>query len=92
MAELQEVSGDVLQRLRDEGRLPRGRLLSGRGDLLDGVMALARLGTLAGTRRAYDNPSRAYWLSPLADVPVALRLTQSTLRPERTWRGRTYPT
>ena len=72
--------------------LPLVRLLSGRGDLLDGVMALARLGTLAGTRRAYDNPSRAYWLSPLADVPVALRLTQSTLRPERTWRGRTYPT
>jgi dolichol-phosphate mannosyltransferase len=72
--------------------LPLLRLLSGRGDLLDGVMALARLGTLAGTRRAYEQPSAAYWLSPLADIPVALRLTQSTLRPERTWRGRTYPT
>jgi dolichol-phosphate mannosyltransferase len=72
--------------------LPLVRLLSGRGDLLDGVMSLARLGTLAGTRRAYEQPSPAYWLSPLADIPVALRLTQSTLRPERTWRGRTYPT
>jgi dolichol-phosphate mannosyltransferase len=72
--------------------LPLVRLLSGRGDLLDGILALARLGTLAGTRRAYEHPSAAYWLSPLADIPVALRLTQSTLRPERTWRGRTYPT
>jgi dolichol-phosphate mannosyltransferase len=72
--------------------LPLVRLLTGRGDLLDGTLALARLGTLAGTRRAYEQPSRAYWLSPLADIAVALRLTQSTLRPERTWRGRTYPT
>ncbi len=72
--------------------LPVVRLLSGRGDVLDGIMALTRLGTLVGTRRAYEQPSPAYWLSPLADIPVALRLTQSTLRPERTWRGRTYPT
>jgi dolichol-phosphate mannosyltransferase len=71
--------------------LPLIRLLTGRADLLDGVMALARLGTLAGTRRAYEQTSPAYWLSPLADIPVAMRLTQSTLRHERTWRGRTYP-
>jgi dolichol-phosphate mannosyltransferase len=72
--------------------LPLVRLLTGRGDPLDAVMAFARLGTLAGTRRAYEKPSALYWLSPLADIPVALRLTQSTLRPERSWRGRTYPT
>jgi dolichol-phosphate mannosyltransferase len=70
--------------------LPLVRLLLGRGDIFDRVLLLARLGTLAGTRRAYDHPSASYWLSPLADIPVALRLTQSTLRPERTWRGRTY--
>jgi dolichol-phosphate mannosyltransferase len=72
--------------------LPLVRLLMGLGDPLDVVMALARLGTLAGTRRAYEKPPALYWLSPLADIPVALRLTQSTLRPERSWRGRTYPT
>ncbi len=70
--------------------LPLLRLVLGIADTVDAVLLMARLGTLFGTRRAYEKPSAAFWLSPLADVPVAARLTQSTLRPERTWRGRTY--
>lgn len=71
--------------------LPLLRLLAGRADLVDVVLLAARLGTLAGTRRAYERPGPAYWCSPLADGLAAARLTQVALRPERTWRGRTYP-
>jgi dolichol-phosphate mannosyltransferase len=72
--------------------LPLARLLAGRGDALDAALAAVRAGTHAGVARAYEPSSRGllWWLAPLADVPVALRLTQATLRPERTWRGRTY--
>jgi len=70
--------------------LPLPRLLRGRGDALDAVLAAARLGLLAGTARAYARRGAAYWLSPLADVPVAVGLTRGVLRPDRTWRGRSY--
>ncbi len=70
--------------------LPLVRLAARRGDALDVVLALARVGTLAATRPAYDRPGAAYWLSPVADAAAAARLTQGALRPERTWRGRTY--
>jgi dolichol-phosphate mannosyltransferase len=72
--------------------LPLPRLLTGRGDVLDVVLAAARVGTHAGTASAYEREARTvwWWLAPLLDVPVAARLTQAALRPERTWRGRTY--
>ena len=44
---------------------------------------------LAGTARAYPNPPWTYWLSPLADLPVAIKLLQSAFRRQHTWRGRT---
>lgn len=47
-----------------------------------------RLGILCGTRRAYKQPPVTYWLSPLVDLPVALRLWQSALQRTHTWRGR----
>ena len=72
--------------------LPLPRLLLGRGDVLDAVLLATRLGTHAGLAPAYERTSRSrwWWLAPLLDVPVAARLTQAALRPERTWRGRTY--
>ncbi len=70
--------------------LPIPRLLLGVGDPLDVAMALVRLGTLIGTRRAYEQPRWSYWFSPVFDLGVAARLVQATVRPERTWRGRTY--
>jgi dolichol-phosphate mannosyltransferase len=71
--------------------LPIMRLVARRADKLDALALMLRIGTLFGTRRAYNDPPKTYWLSPFADPLVAARLTQSTLRPERTWRGRQYP-
>lgn len=70
--------------------LPLPRLLSGRGDAVDVAALLVRAGTLAGTRGAYDRRGLPYWLSPLADLATAARITAGTLRPDRRWRGRTY--
>ena len=70
--------------------LPLPRLLAGRGDAVDVVALLTRVGTLVGTRGAYQRRGLPYWLSPLADVAVAARLTAGTVRPSRSWRGRTY--
>lgn len=47
-----------------------------------------RLGTLVGTARAYRDRPLTYWLSPLADLPVAVKLIESSLRRTHTWRGR----
>jgi dolichol-phosphate mannosyltransferase len=48
----------------------------------------ARLGVLAGMRRAYIRPPWTYWLSPLCDLPVAAQLGIMSLRRRHTWRGR----
>ncbi len=71
--------------------LPLPRLLSGRGDAIDIVLAIARIGTLFGTRRAYDRADVAYWLSPLADPLAAAAIGRGIIRQDRqTWRGRHY--
>ena len=70
--------------------LPLPRLLLRRGDALDVVLLAVRLAIHAGFTRGYRPLGLPFWLSPLADVPVMVRLTQSVLRPTRTWRGRTY--
>jgi dolichol-phosphate mannosyltransferase len=57
---------------------------------VEATLAACRLGVLAGTARAYVAPPLTYWLSPLADLPVALRLVSSALRRRHRWRGRTY--
>jgi dolichol-phosphate mannosyltransferase len=53
------------------------------------ALVLTRLGVLAGTRRAYVNPSPLYWLSPFADLPAVVLLIASALRRKHVWRGRT---
>jgi dolichol-phosphate mannosyltransferase len=70
--------------------LPLPRLLTRRGDRLDLALVALRLGLLAATAPAYRRRGLAYWSSPLADLPVAVRLTWGALRPGRRWRGRTY--
>lgn len=52
------------------------------------ALTCVRLGVLAGAARAYVNPPWTYWLSPLADLPVALALIAAALRRRHTWRGR----
>jgi dolichol-phosphate mannosyltransferase len=71
--------------------LPPWRLLAGRGDRLDAAFVAARWLVLVALARNYAPRGPGFWLSPLADLPVAVRLTWSVLRPGRTWRGRTYP-
>jgi len=71
--------------------LPLPRLLLRRGDVIDVVLALTRLGTLAGTRRAYERNDALYWLSPLADPLAAAAIARGIARQGRqTWRGRSY--
>jgi dolichol-phosphate mannosyltransferase len=70
--------------------LPLPRLLLWRRPL-DAALVLMRIALLAGLARSYRPRGVGFWLSPLADVPVAARLTASALRPGRTWRGRSYP-
>jgi dolichol-phosphate mannosyltransferase len=71
--------------------LPLPRLLLRRGDLVDVVLAATRIGTLFGTRRAYDRVDVAYWASPLADPIAAVAIARGIARRGRqTWRGRRY--
>ena len=69
---------------RSGGRGGWGSLL-GRLNL---ALLTMRLGTLAGMARAYENRPVTYWLSPLADLPVALALARSAARRHHSWRGR----
>ncbi len=71
--------------------LPLPRLALGRGDGLDAALVALRLVLTTATASNYRQRGPSYWLSPLADVPAAARLTVGALRPGRTWRGRTYP-
>ncbi len=71
--------------------LPLPRLLLGRGDVVDVVLLANRLGTLVGTRSAYDRTDVTYWLSPLADLATVTAIARGiTRRGRQTWRGRTY--
>ena len=70
--------------------LPLQRLAGRRGDAIDVVLALVRLGALAGTARAYERPRRAYWVSPLADGVAFLALCRGIVTRRQTWRGREY--
>jgi dolichol-phosphate mannosyltransferase len=70
---------------------PPLRLLAGRASPLDKALVGIRFALLLALRRVYERRGLAFWLSPLADALAAWRLTLSTLRPIRTWRGRTYP-
>jgi dolichol-phosphate mannosyltransferase len=54
------------------------------------LLVAMRIGLLCGTARAYSVRPWSFWLSPLADVPVALALWRSALTPRHTWRERSY--
>ena len=70
---------------------PPLRLAARRGTALDVLLLAVRCLLLGALRRVYERRGVPFWLSPLADPLAAARLTLSTLRPVRTWRGRTYP-
>lgn len=56
--------------------------------IMQSALTAGRIGVLMGTRRAYVDAPSSYWLSPLADLPVAVRLLEMARRQRFTWRGR----
>jgi dolichol-phosphate mannosyltransferase len=72
----------VLSLLHSRSRLV-GQLL-----LLNGLCVAMRFGVLCGTARAYRRLPWSYWLSPICDLPVALKLGISVLQRRHSWRGR----
>jgi dolichol-phosphate mannosyltransferase len=71
--------------------LPLLRVLTRRATPVDAALLAIRAGIVVATRDSYRRPAPWTWLAPLADAPAAARLTWATVRPVRTWRGRTYP-
>ena len=58
--------------------------------VVSGAALLARLLMLLALRGSYAERGWPFWLSFLADIPAAVRLTLSTARQPRAWRGRAY--
>jgi dolichol-phosphate mannosyltransferase len=54
------------------------------------MLLFMRIGVLAGMAPAYKCRPWSYWLSPVMDLPVALRLIGSTVKKYQVWRGRAY--
>ena len=52
------------------------------------ILALARFGVLAGTKRAYDRPARTFWAAPLLDVLGVMAIARTTYAKRAVWRGR----
>jgi dolichol-phosphate mannosyltransferase len=71
--------------------LPLVQVLSRRGGRrLPAALLVLRLAVHGALRESYARPRMAFWLAPLADLVVVVRLTWAALRPARSWRGRTY--
>jgi dolichol-phosphate mannosyltransferase len=70
--------------------LPVLRVATVRARPLDWGLLAVRGALLGALARSYARRGPAFWLSPLADPATAARLTWSSLRQTRTWRGRTY--
>jgi dolichol-phosphate mannosyltransferase len=58
--------------------------------VVNGLALLVRVSLLGAMRGSYATRGVPFWLSPLADVPAAWRLTLSMLQVPRSWRGRDY--
>ncbi|MEU6426920.1 glycosyltransferase family 2 protein [Microbispora sp. NPDC046973] len=70
--------------------LPALRLAAGRPTRLDLTLLAVRVLLTTALRRSYARPGAGVMLSFLLDPATAVRLTQATLRPVRTWRSRAY--
>jgi dolichol-phosphate mannosyltransferase len=56
--------------------------------MVNACLVACRFGVLIGMARAYERRPWSYWLSPLLDLPVSVRLWQMAFRRRHTWRGR----
>jgi len=70
--------------------MPLWLMLLGVATPVSFVLLLIRLGTLFGTRKAYERGGFGYWLSPLADLLAWLVVLGAVVSPSREWRGRKY--
>jgi dolichol-phosphate mannosyltransferase len=55
---------------------------------INAFLVVLRIGVLFGTSRAYLQRPWSYWVSPICDGPVALKLGLNALRRRHIWRGR----
>lgn len=69
---------------------PPLRIALGRASWLDWLLLGVRIALLPAFARFYARRGAAFWLSPLADPATAVRLTLSSVRQTRRWRGRVY--
>lgn len=51
-------------------------------------LVMMRFGVLAGMSRAYERRPWSYWVSPLADLPVVMRIVFMGTQKRHSWRGR----
>ncbi|MGL6044419.1 MAG: glycosyltransferase [Sandaracinobacteroides sp.] len=58
--------------------------------LVQAGLCLFRLGVLFGISGSYRKHAPSFWLSPLLDLPVILRLLQAQFQRRLAWRGRIY--
>jgi dolichol-phosphate mannosyltransferase len=58
--------------------------------LVQAILLACRLGVLAGVNGSYAGRASSFWLSPLLDVPVVLRLLAAQFQRRLVWRGRVY--
>ncbi|MEO7520255.1 MAG: glycosyltransferase family 2 protein, partial [Gemmatimonas sp.] len=58
--------------------------------LVNAIALFVRLLMLVALRGSYARRGAPFWFSWLADIPAAWRLTLSTVRVARLWRGRRY--
>lgn len=64
------------------------RTLLGLACRLNGALLLMRCGVAAGMKRAYGHVPISYWLAPILDPAVVVKLWLSGLTRTHTWRGR----
>ncbi len=60
--------------------------------MLNAALLCTRVGTLMGMARAYEAAPWTYWISPVADLPVAVLLWSKWPRRRHVWRGRAFTT
>ncbi len=69
---------------------PLWRVAFRRATVVDRVLLTIRLALCGAFTRSYAGSLTGVFVSPLTDTAAAIRLTQATLWPVKSWRGRTY--
>ena len=84
------LSAVAFQRASFPGDTPQDLLIEALL-LVNASAFVVRMMMLMALRGSYAERGLPYWCSWLADIPAAIRLTLSTARVPKRWRGRSYP-